>query len=84
MQMPPERLDIQLRRTRLRRHARQSAWICGVSGSVGIIAMRWIGSGWRWSYVLVVPLFVGIALWIGRLSADVEEEATRWFWRPPR
>jgi len=84
MPMTPERLDIQIRRARLRREARQSAWLGGMLGGVGIIGMRWAGWGWRWWYLLLVPLFMLIALWIGRLSADMEEEATRWFWRPPR
>ena len=84
MQMPPERLDIQLRRARLRRQAQQSAWIGGVVGAIGLIGMRWVGLGWRWSYLLFLPLVVVIALWIGRLTAEMEEEATRWFWRPPR
>jgi hypothetical protein len=84
MARSPERLDIQLRRAWFRRSAVLSAWTVGILSALGLAFMRWTGFGWRWSYLLIVPLAVVFALWIGWLTGDSDEEVTRWFWRPPR
>ena len=52
--------------------------------AVAMVGIRWYTHGWRWYYLLLLPFIVVIALWISRLSADSDEELTRWFWRAPR
>ena len=78
-----EPLDIQLRRARMRRDAIHMAWFAGIATACGI-AFSWLAFGWRWSYLVVAPVAIIAASWIGYLLSDAEEELTRWFWRPPR
>jgi len=80
----PERLDIQVRQARARRNAKRDGLAGGMLFAVAMVGIRWYTHGWRWYYLLLLPFIVVIALWISRLSADSDEELTRWFWRAPR
>ena len=80
----PERLDIQLRRKRLRRESiRIGVPVLAAMGCLALYAL-WRVEGWHWWYVPGTLAAFGAALWVSRLETDVTEEATRWFWRPPK
>lgn len=80
----PERLDIQLRRARMRRDAVTIGGSTGVISAILALAYRWLTNGWHWWYVPVLLVALVVCLWLARLDADVTERATRWFWRSPR
>lgn len=79
----PERLDIQVRRARSRRHARLFGSVVGLGGAGMFIYEGWAVSGWHWWYIPAASAAIVVALWLARLDADAIEEMTRWFWRPP-
>jgi hypothetical protein len=80
----PERLDIQIRRARSRRHARTIGIVVGLAGAAWLLVAEPLIRGWSWWYVPGAVVIVAVSLWISRLDADAAEELTRWFWRPPR
>ena len=79
-----ERLDIQLRRARLRREA----WRIGSPAVLMVVVFAvyslWSAAGWSWWYVPLTLAAVVVGAWVTRLKADVTEETTRWFWRAPK
>jgi fatty acid desaturase len=80
----PERLDLQLRRARHRREAlRIGLPVALVIAALAIYSL-WSAAGWRWWYVPLTLASVVAGLWLSRLETDATEEATRWFWRPPK
>ena len=80
----PERLDIQVRKVRHRREAlRVGVPVALVMATLAVYAL-WRVIGWQWWYVPLSVAGIVLGLWVSRLETDATEEATRWFWRPPR
>jgi fatty acid desaturase len=84
MSEQPERLDIQVRRARSRRHARSIGTVVGLAGAAWLLIAQPLARGWSWWFVPAAVAMFAMSLWIARLDADAFEELTRWFWRPPR
>ena len=80
----PERLDIQIRKARSRRHARTIGIVVGLAGAAWLLVAEPLIRGWSWWYLPGAVVIVTVSLWISRLDADAAEELTRWLWRPPR
>jgi hypothetical protein len=80
----PERLDIQVRKARFRREALRITIPVALVITAATVYGLWSVAGWRWWYVPLALVAIVVGLWYSRLETDVTEEATRWFWRPPK
>jgi hypothetical protein len=80
----PERLDVQIRKARARRQAVQMGIPLALMVAGMLVYSAMTATGWHWWYAPLTLLAVIFVFWLTRLEAEILEQTTRWFWRPPR